>query len=332
MSSQDAKKLAPALLGGDRRALAQAITLIESTRPEDRRASRLLLEELVPKSGQSIRIGISGVPGVGKSTFIENLGNFLIDEGHKVAVLAVDPSSAVSGGSILGDKTRMEQLSKRPEAFIRPSPAGTTLGGVTRRTRETMLVAEAAGFDVLLVETVGVGQSETAVSEMTDMFILMLLPGGGDELQGIKRGIVELADLLLVNKADGDMLAVAQRAIADYRNALHLLHPRSEHWQVPVEGYSAIEGSDTPGVWDIVERYLTALSKAGEIDQKRADQAKAWMWSEVTDELVDKLMDDPEVKARVAHLEEEVTHGKLSPTVAAQEMVATFLKRQTGES
>ncbi len=332
MSSQDSKKLAPALLGGDRRALAQAITLIESTRPEDRRASRLLLEELVPKSGQSIRIGISGVPGVGKSTFIENLGNYLIDEGHKVAVLAVDPSSAVSGGSILGDKTRMEQLSKRPEAFIRPSPAGTTLGGVTRRTRETMLVAEAAGFDVLLVETVGVGQSETAVSDMTDMFILMLLPGGGDELQGIKRGIVELADLLLVNKADGDMLAVAQRAIADYRNALHLLHPRSEHWQVPVEGYSAIEGSDTPGVWDIVERYLTALSKAGEIDQKRADQAKAWMWSEVTDELVDKLMDDPEVKARVAHLEEEVTHGKLSPTVAAQEMVATFLKRQTGES
>ena len=332
MSSQDAKKLAPALLGGDRRALAQAITLIESTRPEDRRASRLLLEELVPKSGQSIRIGISGVPGVGKSTFIENLGNYLIDEGHKVAVLAVDPSSAVSGGSILGDKTRMEQLSKRPEAFIRPSPAGTTLGGVTRRTRETMLVAEAAGFDVLLVETVGVGQSETAVSDMTDMFILMLLPGGGDELQGIKRGIVELADLLLVNKADGNMLAVAQRAIADYRNALHLLHPRSEHWQVPVEGYSAIEGSDTPGVWDIVERYLTALSKAGEIDQKRADQAKAWMWSEVTDELVDKLMDDPEVKARVAHLEEEVTHGKLSPTVAAQEMVATFLKRQTGES
>ena len=272
------------------------------------------------------------MPGVGKSTFIENLGNYLIDEGHKVAVLAVDPSSAVSGGSILGDKTRMEQLSKRPEAFIRPSPAGTTLGGVTRRTRETMLVAEAAGFDVLLVETVGVGQSETAVSDMTDMFILMLLPGGGDELQGIKRGIVELADLLLVNKADGDMLAVAQRAIADYRNALHLLHPRSEHWQVPVEGYSAIEGSDTPGVWDIVERYLTALSKAGEIDQKRADQAKAWMWSEVTDELVDKLMDDPEVKARVAHLEEEVTHGKLSPTVAAQEMVATFLKRQTGES
>lgn len=332
MSSQDAKELAPAILGGDRRALAQAITLIESTRPEDRQVAHALLEELVPRAGQSIRIGISGVPGVGKSTFIESLGNFLIDEGHNVAVLAVDPSSAVSGGSILGDKTRMDRLSKRSEAFIRPSPAGTTLGGVTRHTRETILMAEAAGFDVLLVETVGVGQSETAVSEMTDMFILMLLPGGGDELQGIKRGIVELADLILVNKADGDMLPLAQRSVADYRNALHLLHPRSEHWQVPVESYSAIEGSDTPGVWDIVQRYRRALSDAGELEEKRAVQAKSWMWSEVRDALVDELKDDPDVKARVKHLEEEVTGGRVSPTVAAQELIAAFLKRQIGGS
>jgi LAO/AO transport system kinase len=332
MSSQDAKELAPAILGGDRRALAQAITLIESTRPEDRQVAHALLEELVPRAGQSIRIGISGVPGVGKSTFIESLGNFLIDEGHNVAVLAVDPSSAVSGGSILGDKTRMDRLSKRSEAFIRPSPAGTTLGGVTRHTRETILVAEAAGFDVLLVETVGVGQSETAVSEMTDMFILMLLPGGGDELQGIKRGIVELADLILVNKADGDMLALAQRSVADYRNALHLLHPRSEHWQVPVESCSAIEGSDTPGVWDIVQRYRKALSDAGELEEKRAVQAKSWMWSEVRDALVDELKDDPDVKARVKQLEEEVTGGRVSPTVAAQELIAAFLKRQIGGS
>ncbi len=332
MLSPDAKTLGPAVIGGDRRALAQAITLIESTRPEDRRAALTLLEALVPRAGRSIRIGISGVPGVGKSTFIESLGNFLIDKGHKVAVLAVDPSSAVSGGSILGDKTRMEQLSRRPEAFIRPSPAGTTLGGVTRRTRETMLVAEAGGFDILLVETVGVGQSETAVSEMTDMFILMLLPGGGDELQGIKRGIVELADLILVNKADGDMLAIAQRSVEDYRNALHLLHPRSEHWQVPVEEFSAIEGSRTTAVWDIVERYRSALSVTGDLDQKRADQAKAWMWTEVTGELVDELMDDPNVKARVKQLENEVTAGKLSPTTAAQELIATFMKRNTGGS
>ncbi len=332
MSSLDAKELASAVLGGDRRALAQAITLIESTRPEDRRVAYRVLEELVPRAGQSVRIGISGVPGVGKSTFIESLGNFLIDGGHKVAVLAVDPSSAVSGGSILADKTRMEHLSKRPEAFIRPSPAGTTLGGVTRHTRETMLVAEAAGFDVLLVETVGVGQSETDVSDMTDMFILMLLPGGGDELQGIKRGIVELADLILVNKADGDMLGLAERSVTDYRNALHLLHPRSEHWQVPVEAYSAIEGSGTPRVWDIVQHFRAALSEAGEIEEKRAVQAKAWMWREVRDALVDEIKDDRDVKTRVKLLEEAVTNGELSPTVAARKLIAAFLKRQIGGS
>ncbi len=329
MSSPDANKLAQTVLGGDRRALAQAITLIESTRPEDRQGAHVLLEILVPKAGQSIRIGISGAPGVGKSTFIESLGNYLIGEGHKVAVLAVDPSSALSGGSILGDKTRMELLSRKPEAFIRPSPSGTTLGGVTRRTRETMLVAEAAGFDVLLIETVGVGQSETAVAQMTDMFILMLLPGGGDDLQGIKRGIVELADLILVNKSDGDMQPVAERSVTDYRNGLHFLRPRSEHWQVPVEGYSAIEGSATPRVWEIVEQYQKALVDAGEIERKREDQARAWMWSEVTDELLDELKDDPDVKGKIAELERRVTEGSLSPTVAAQELIAAFLKRDS---
>ena len=327
MSATDVKKLIKSMLGGDRRALAQAITLIESTRPEDRQAAMKLLEKLAPRAGKSIRVGISGVPGVGKSTFIENLGNHLIDAGHKVAVLAVDPSSAVSGGSILGDKIRMEQLSRRPEAFIRPSPSGTTLGGVTRHTRETILVAEAAGFDVLLVETVGVGQSETAVADMTDMFILMLLPGGGDELQGIKRGIIELADLILINKADGDMKPAAGRSVTDYRNALEFLHSRSEHWQVPVESYSALEGSGIAEIWDIVQRYQTALSEAGEIEHNRANQAKAWMWSEITDELVDDLKSDPDVKARVKQLEKKVTDGKLSPTVAAQQLIATFLKR-----
>ena len=327
MSARDIEKLVKSVLGENRRALAQAITLIESTRPKDRQAAMKLLEKLAPRAGKSIRVGISGVPGVGKSTFIESLGNHLIDAGHKVAVLAVDPSSAVSGGSILGDKIRMEQLAKRPEAFIRPSPSGTTLGGVTRHTRETMLVAEAAGFDVLLVETVGVGQSETAVADMTDMFILMLLPGGGDELQGIKRGIVELADLILVNKADGDMKPAAERSVTDYRNALEFLHPRSEHWQVSVESYSALEESGIVEIWDIVQRYQTTLSETGEIEHNRANQAKAWMWSEIKHELVDDMKSDPDVKGRVKQLEKKVTDGKLSPTVAAQQLIAIFLKR-----
>ncbi len=327
MSARDIEKLVKSVLGGNRRALAQAITLIESTRPKDRQAAMKLLAKLAPRAGKSIRVGISGVPGVGKSTFIESLGNHLINAGHKVAVLAVDPSSAVSGGSILGDKIRMEQLAKRPEAFIRPSPSGTTLGGVTRHTRETMLVAEAAGFDVLLVETVGVGQSETAVADMTDMFILMLLPGGGDELQGIKRGIVELADLILVNKADGDMKPAAERSVTDYRNALEFLHPRNAHWQVSVESYSALEESGIVEIWDIVQQYQKTLSETGEIEHNRANQAKAWMWSEIKDELVDDMKSDPDVKARVKQLEKKVTDGKLSPTVAAQQLIATFLKR-----
>ena len=203
----------------------------------------------------------------------------------------------------------------------------SVLGGVTRHTRETMLVAEAAGFDVLLVETVGVGQSETAVADMTDMFILMLLPGGGDELQGIKRGIVELADLILVNKADGDMKPAAERSVTDYRNALEFLHPRSEHWQVSVESYSALEESGIVEIWDIVQRYQTTLSETGEIEHNRANQAKAWMWSEIKDELVDNMKSDPDVKGRVKQLEKKVTDGKLSPTVAAQQLIATFLKR-----
>ena len=327
MPSLDAQELTRAVVSGDRRALAQAITLIESTRRGDRTAAIALLEQIVPKSGASLRIGISGVPGVGKSTFIEGLGNYLIDKGHRVAVLAVDPSSSFSGGSILGDKTRMEELSKRPEAYIRPSPAGGTLGGVTRRTRETMLMVEAAGFDIVLIETVGVGQSETAVAGMTDMFILMLLPGGGDELQGIKRGIVELADLILVNKADGETRNAAERAVGDYRNALDFLHPRSEYWRVPVEAYSAIEGLQTSHVWDIVVRYRDALSEAGQIQRNREIQAKAWMWDEVTNEILDALKNDPAVAARVPILEGAVVAGTLSAAAAAQELISVFLKR-----
>jgi LAO/AO transport system kinase len=325
MPDTDANALAGRVLQGDRRALAQAITLIESNRPVDREAAKALLEELVPHSGNSFRIGISGVPGVGKSTFIESLGNHLIDTGHKVAVLAVDPSSAVSGGSILGDKTRMERLSQRQEAFIRPSPAGQTLGGVARRTRESMLIAEAAGFDIVLVETVGVGQSETTVSRMTDMFLLMLLPGGGDELQGIKRGIVELADMILVNKADGSMQLTAELSVTDYRKALMFMHPRSENWEVPVEACSALNSEQTVQSWETMQRFRDTQTKDGLIEKNRATQARDWMWNEISNGLVERLKTNPDVAARVAELEAAVTANKLSPTTAADELMDVFI-------
>jgi len=325
MPDTDASTLAGRVLEGDRRALAQAITRVESNRAEDRNSAKQLLEVLVPHSGHSFRIGISGVPGVGKSTFIESLGNHLIDAGHRVAVLAVDPSSAISGGSILGDKTRMERLSQRQEAFIRPSPAGETLGGVARRTRETMLIAEAAGFDIVLVETVGVGQSETTVSRMTDMFVLMLLPGGGDELQGIKRGIVELADLILVNKADGNMALTAEVSVTDYRNALMFMHPRSTNWEVPVEGCSALDGEQTAKTWEIMERFRESQQQDGLIEKTRAEQARNWIWNEIRNGLVERLKATPEVTARIKELEQAVTANKLSPTSAADELMDIFI-------
>jgi len=324
----DPETLASAVLAGERRALARAITLIESTRADHRDAAADLLERLTPYAGNSMRLGISGVPGVGKSTFIEAFGNYLIDQQHRVAVLSVDPSSALSGGSILGDKTRMERLCQRPEAFIRPSPAGRTLGGVTRRTRESMLLCEAAGFDVVIVETVGVGQSETAVAEMTDMFILLLLPSGGDELQGIKRGIMELADLILVNKADGDLEAPARRSVADYRNALRLLRPRSAHWTVPVEPCSALNHRGIAEVWATVRRYRQALSSHGEIIARRAAQARAWMWTETAESLVTALKEDPRVRRRIPDLEAAVTEGRLPPTIAARQLIEAFLHRR----
>ena len=326
MQRVDPGALAGRVAEGDRRALAQAITLVESNRPDDRQAARELLETIVPNSGKSFRIGISGVPGVGKSTFIESLGNFLIDAGHRVAVLAVDPSSAVSGGSILGDKTRMEKLSQRPEAFIRPSPAGTTLGGVARRTRETMLVAEAAGFDIVLVETVGVGQSETTVAEMTDMFVLLLLPGGGDELQGIKRGIVELADMILVNKADGAMRLTAERSVTDYRKAMMFMQPHAEDWEVPVEAFSALDGGQTAHVWALMAKFRTSREAAGLIDKNRARQARNWMWNEISNGLVERLRANPEVAERIRELEDDVQNNQLSPTSAADELMDLFIR------
>ena len=324
MNTTEPEQLASALLEGDRRALARSITLIESSRPADRDPANRLLDRIAPHAGESVRVGISGVPGVGKSTFIESLGNLLIEQGHRVAVLAVDPSSALTGGSILGDKTRMETLSRRQEAFIRPSPAGRTLGGVARHTRETMLLLEAAGFDVVIVETVGVGQSETAVAEMTDLFMLLLQPGGGDELQGIKRGIVELADLIVVNKADGDLAAAAGRAAADYRNALRFLHPRHPDWEVPVMTCSALSGQGVAEIWSKVDEFRETMTANSEIPRARARQSVAWLWDEIGASLLERVRSDPEIGDKVQALEAAVAAGQTSPRAAAQKVIDDF--------
>ena len=315
------------LLAGDRRALAQAITLIESTRADHRERADALLAELLPhtgqKGGKSVRLGITGVPGVGKSTFIERFGLSLIERGRSLAVLAIDPSSKRGGGSILGDKTRMEELSRQNAAFIRPSPAGTTLGGVARRTREAMLLVEAAGFDTVLVETVGVGQSETAVADMVDMFIVLLLPAGGDDLQGIKRGVIELADLIVVNKADGDLKATARRSAADYKHALRMLRSPTAGWVPEVTTCSAHTGEGVVELWTIIERFNRAVGTQG-IARRRAEQARAWMWNEVGETLLAELRKHPEVKRLVSALERDVESGRLTPAAAARRMLEAF--------
>ena len=325
--AQATKTLADQVRQGDRLALAKAITLVESTRDDHRQQTAELLETLIPDAGNSIRIGISGAPGVGKSTFIEVLGSHLIKLGHSVAVLAVDPSSAVTGGSILGDKTRMETLAFAEKAFVRPSPAGSTLGGVARRTRESMLLCEAAGFDIILVETVGVGQSETTVADMTDMFLLLLLPAGGDELQGIKRGIMELADLILVNKADGDQVALAARTMGDYRSAVQFLASRFDDWQTPVMSCSSINDEGIVEVWGQVDAFKEILSKTGQLQQRRAEQAKAWMWSEMTESLVADLKADERIRSLVPDIESAVLAGELPATVAAQRVLNLYKDR-----
>ncbi len=325
--TQATKTLADQVRQGDRRALAKAITLAESTRDDHRQQTAELLETLIPDSGNSIRIGISGAPGVGKSTFIEVLGSHLIKLGHSVAVLAVDPSSAVTGGSILGDKTRMETLAFAEKAFVRPSPAGSTLGGVARRTRESMLLCEAAGFDIILVETVGVGQSETTVADMTDMFLLLLLPASGDELQGIKRGIMELADLVLVNKADGDQVALAARTMGDYRSAVQFLASRFDDWQTPVMSCSSINDEGIVEVWGQVDAFKKILSETGQLQQRRAEQAKAWMWSEMTESLVADLKADERIRSLVPDIESAVLAGELPATVAAQRVLNLYKDR-----
>tara|TARA_A100001388_G_scaffold155748_1_gene115948 strand:+ start:155 stop:1123 length:969 start_codon:yes stop_codon:yes gene_type:complete len=311
---------AEAILSGDRRALAKAITLVESARPQDRKASQDLLNELLPHTGNSIRIGITGVPGVGKSTFIESFGQTVIGDGKKVAVLAVDPSSPVAGGSILGDKTRMEQLSRETNAFIRPSPAGKALGGVALKTRESMLLCEAAGFDVVVVETVGVGQSEHQVGSMVDFFLILLLPGGGDELQGIKKGILELADAILINKADGESENLANKTRLHYQSALSLL-TQSGFWSPEVRACSALERSGIAEAWEMVRRFHDEALAAGHLASMRSEQNLQWMW-QLTDQLLrQQITDHPTLTTRLSAIEAEVGAATLTPLSAAQRII-----------
>ncbi len=318
------KDLSAQLLKGDRRALAKAITLVESNHAKDESSAGALVNFALPHSGRALRIGLSGAPGVGKSTFIEAFGTWLTAKGHRVAVLAVDPSSRRSGGSILGDKTRMVRLAQDPNAFIRPSPAGTTLGGVARRTRETMLLVEAAGFDVVLVETVGVGQSETAVADMVDMFLVLVSPGGGDELQGIKRGIMELADLVVVTKADGDLLPAANRAGAEYRAALHLMRPKFENWFADVRLVSSTLGQGIDAVWSDVQTFRERLDATGAWESQRRDQRVAWLWSELREGLLGLLTENPQIKAELVRSQAAVSRGEAAPPAAAKAVLARW--------
>jgi len=316
----DIKTLAKTLRAGDRAGLARAITLIESRRSDHQAAARELVQTLLPATGKAIRVGITGSPGVGKSTTIDALGSFLIEGGHKVAVLAVDPTSARTGGSILGDKTRMARLAASDSAYIRPSPSSGTLGGVAAKTREAMLLCEAAGFDVILVETVGIGQSETAVSDMTDFFLALMLPGAGDELQGIKKGLVELADMIAINKADGDNIKRANLAAADYRSALHILQPRSEHWQPPVVTYSALTGAGIAGLWQKIVDHRNAMTASGDFAARRRQQQVKWMWSMLEQRVLVRLRADTSTRARVKKTEAEVAAGHLTPALGAEQI------------
>ena len=316
--------IAEGVRAGNIRALGKAITLVESRNLDHSLAATTLLDELLPSTGQSIRIGISGVPGAGKSTFIEEFGLHLTSLGHKVAVLAVDPSSQISGGSILGDKTRMEELSRDPNAFIRPSPAGKTLGGVARKTRETMLICEAAGYDIIIVETVGVGQSEITVASMVDLFLLLQLTGAGDELQGIKRGVMEIADAILINKAEGDNRPRAELARQQYVNSLHMLKPKSLNWQVPVLLCSALHKEGIDSVREMVEEFRTTMQDSGEFDEKRQLQSVDWMWNLLLEDLKDLFHRHPRVESLLPQIQQAVADGTTTPGAAARRLLETF--------
>lgn len=324
-SRQTPETLAQGIHNGDRGLLAQAITLVESNAPHHRPAAREVLR-LTTAPSTAIRIGISGVPGAGKSTFIEAFGNMLCDAGHRVAVLAVDPTSSLSGGSILGDKTRMETLSRRFECFIRPSPSGGALGGVNRKTRETIALCEAAGYDVILVETVGVGQSEIAVRAMVDAFLLLLIAGAGDELQGMKKGIFEIADVLAVNKTDGENKVRALATRSEFERVLHFLSGATSGWMPPVRAISSRTSEGIPELWQDIERFFLHVRASGAFDARRRHQEIEWWRQLVEQELRARFLSSPEIAAEAALLEQDVLAGRLSPTVAAEELLAHFQK------
>ncbi|MGA7488004.1 MAG: methylmalonyl Co-A mutase-associated GTPase MeaB [Xanthobacteraceae bacterium] len=323
-SAPDLASLARGIRGGERAVIARAITLIESRRADHQKAARRLVQELLPSTGKAVRVGITGVPGVGKSTTIDALGTFLTASGHRVAVLAVDPSSARSGGSILADKTRMARLAGDANAFVRPSPSSGTLGGVAAKTRESMLICEAAGYDVVLVETIGTGQSETMVADMTDFFLVLMLPGAGDELQGLKKGVVEIADMIAINKADGDNVARAKAAAAEYRAALHILSPHSPNWSPPVVTYSALTGAGIAELWTTILDHRQRMTEAGELDARRRQQQVKWMWAMLEDRVFARFKSDPALKARLPRIEAAVAEGRTSPAVAVDEIAAAL--------
>jgi LAO/AO transport system kinase len=317
----DTQDFIDGVLAKNRRIVAKTITLIESSLPSHQKKAKVIIDALLPYAGKAVRIGITGVPGVGKSTYIESFGMQLVNQGHRVAVLAVDPSSSKSGGSIMGDKTRMEKLSLESQAFIRPSPSGCTLGGVARRTRETIIVCEAAGFDVLIVETVGVGQSETTVASMVDFFLVLMLAGAGDELQGIKKGVLELADAIAINKADGNNIENTKKAKIEYEKALSLLTPSSKTWSPPVLTCSAVTMDGIDEIWQTILDHRKKIETSGELAEKRSKQALDWMWALVEEGLIDRFYKNSKVKKSLPKIVKSVKKGKTGPTVAAHKLL-----------
>ena len=322
MVVNDPDSLVQGILNKNRRMIAKTMTLIESNLPQHKQIAFKVMEQILPRTGNSVRLGITGVPGVGKSTFIENLGVELADSGHQVAVLAVDPTSQRSGGSILGDKTRMERLSAHENAFIRPSPAGETLGGVAAKTREIMLVCEAAGYDVILVETVGVGQSETSVASMVDFFLVLMIAGAGDELQGIKKGILELADGIAINKADGNNLPNVERARLDLEIAMRMICPDTPTWSTPVMTCSSVLDRGTLPVWETVLDHRAKVKKTGEFDQRRKHQALEWMWTLVNEGLKQRFKDNAKIKEQIPVVSRQVENDEISPSAAAETLLS----------
>ena len=327
MKESEITDLVDGVVSGDRKAIAQAITLVESKKASDVTLSEKLLESILTADGSSIRIGISGSPGVGKSTFIESIGQLMVQDGNKLAVLAVDPSSSISGGSILGDKTRMEYLSRDEQVFIRPSPSGKNLGGVNRSTRESIAIVEAAGFNVIIVETVGVGQSQTEVFDMTDVFIVLLSPGGGDQLQSIKRGIIELADILVVNKFDGDLKSFSRNTVLDYKNALKLLKPRTKDWSVPVIACSSLEKIGIDECWKSIQNFQKFISACGLLERNRSRQQEKWLLEETKQGLLDALEKNEDIQDKLRNIQANITEDKRSIKTKAKSIVESFLDK-----